>query len=51
MVLSVPVPSFKVNFRSFLDFGTASHARTFTAMKSLLEKVSKSTESAKSGSI
>ena len=31
------------NFRSFLDFGTASHSRTFTARKSDLLKVSKST--------
>ena len=33
----------RTNFRSFLDFGTASHSRTFTALKSLLENVSKST--------
>ena len=37
------VPSSKTNFKSFLDFFTASHSLTFTARKSLLEKVSKST--------
>jgi len=40
-----------VNFRSFLDFGTASQARIFTARKSDFAKVSKSTISSKIGSI
>ena len=44
------VPSFSVNFRSFLLFGTASHASTFTTRKSDLLKVSKSTASSNSGS-
>lgn len=48
---SVPVPSSRTNFRSFLDFGTAEHSFTFTARKSDLLKVSKSTCSSKSGSI
>ena len=48
---SSPVPSSSVNFRSFFDFLTASQALTFTARKSLLEKVSKSTKSWNSGSI
>ena len=38
MVRSVPVPSSSVNLRSFLIFGTASQARTFTARKSLLRR-------------
>ena len=33
----------RVNCRSFLDFGTATHSFTFTALKSDLLKVSKST--------
>ena len=40
-----------VNFNSFLDLGTASQARTFTARKSDLLKVSKSTYSLNNGSI
>ena len=48
---SVPVPSSSVNFSSFFDFFTASHALTFTARKSDLLNVSKSTKSANSGSI
>ena len=51
MTRSTPVPSSSVNLRSFFDFGTASQARTFTARKSLLEKVSKSTYSSNKGSI
>ena len=47
----MPVPSSSVNFRSYFDFFTASHALTFTARKSDLENVSKSTKSANSGSI
>ena len=50
MVRSVPVPSSRVNWRSFLDFLTASQAFTFTARKSDLEKVSKSTCSSNNGS-
>jgi hypothetical protein len=42
---SVPVPSSRVKRSSFLDFGTASQAFTFTTRKSLLAKVSKSTVS------
>ena len=48
---SVPVPSSSVNWSSFLLFLTASQALTFTARKSLLEKVSKSTAASNSGSI
>ena len=48
---SVPVPSSRVNCNSFLDFFTASHAFTFTARKSDLLNVSKSTSSLNSGSI
>ena len=51
MTRSVPVPSSKTNFKSFLDFFTASQALTFTTRKSDLLKVSKSTNSWKSGSI
>ena len=50
MVRSVPVPSSRVNCNSFLDFLTASHAFTFTALKSDLLKVSKSTISSNNGS-
>ena len=45
------VPSFSVNFRSFLDFGTASQASILTTLKSDLLNVSKSTSSANNGSI
>ena len=45
------VPSFSVNFRSFLDFGTASQASILTTLKSDLLNVSKSTSSANKGSI
>ena len=48
---SVPVPSSSVKRRSFSLFFTASQALTFTARKSDLEKVSKSTRSVNSGSI
>ena len=51
IVLSFPVPSSSVNLRSFFDLGTASQAFTFTALKSDLLKVSKSTKSVNSGSI
>ena len=51
MVLSVPVPSSRVNCNSFFDFGTATHSLTFTARKSDLLNVSKSTISSKIGSI
>ena len=51
IVLSTPVPSSNVNCNSFLDFGTATHSLTFTALKSDFEKVSKSTVSSNSGSI
>ena len=44
-------PSSSVNFRSFLDFLTASHARILTARKSDFANVSKSTISLKIGSI
>ena len=44
-------PSSIVNLRSFLDFGTASQAKILTALKSDFAKVSKSTNSSKSGSI
>ena len=40
-----------MNCRSFLDFGTAVHSFTFTALKSDLENVSKSTSSLNNGSI
>ncbi len=50
MVLSVPVPSSRVNCNSFFDFGTATQALTFTARKSDLENVSKSTNSSNKGS-
>ena len=50
MVLSVPVPSSRVNCRSFFDLGTAVHSLTFTALKSDLLNVSKSTKSLNSGS-
>jgi len=40
-----------VNCNSFLLFGTSTHSFTLTALKSDLLKVSKSTVSAKSGSI
>ena len=46
----MPVPSSRVNCNSFLDFLTASHALTFTALKSDLLKVSKSTNSSNKGS-
>ena len=42
MVLSVPVPSSRVNCKSFFDFGTATHSLTLTALKSDFENVSKS---------
>ncbi len=51
MVRSVPVPSSRVNCSSFFDFGTAMHSFTFTARKSDLLKVSKSTSSSKRGSM
>ena len=51
MVRSAPVPSSKVNCSSFFDFGTAMHSFTFTARKSDLLKVSKSTSSLKRGSM
>ena len=51
MVLSVPVPSSRVNCNSFFDFGTATHSLTFTARKSDLLNVSKSTTSSNKGSI
>ena len=51
MVRFRSVPSFSVNFRSFLDFGTASQASTLTTLKSDLLNVSKSTSSANRGSI
>ena len=47
MVLSVPVPSSRVNCNSFLDFGTATHSLTLTARKSDFENVSKSTNSSR----
>jgi len=50
MVLSVPVPSSRVNCNSFFDFGTATHSLTFTALKSDFENVSKSTNSSNKGS-
>ena len=50
MVLSVPVPSSRVNCNSFFDFGTATHSLTFTARKSDLLNVSKSTISSNKGS-
>ena len=50
MVLSVPVPSSRVNCNSFFDFGTATHSLTFTARKSDLLNVSKSTNSSNKGS-
>ena len=50
MVLSVPVPSSRVNCNSFFDFGTATHSLTFTARKSDLLNVSKSTISSNNGS-
>ena len=50
MVLSVPVPSSRVNCNSFFDFGTATHSLTFTARKSDFENVSKSTNSSNKGS-
>ena len=40
---SVPVPSSRVKRSSLLDFFTAWQSFTFTARKSLLQKVSKST--------
>ena len=51
MVLSVPVPSSRVNCNSFFDFGTATHSLTLTALKSDFENVSKSTSSSNKGSI
>ncbi len=51
MVRSVPVPSSRVNCKSFFDFGTATHSFTFTARKSDLLKVSKPTSSSKRGSM
>ena len=51
MTRSAPVPSSSVNCRSFLDLGTATHSFTFTARKSDLLNVSKSTSSSNSGSI
>ena len=47
---SVPEPSSRVNFKSFLDFFTASQAFTFTTRKSDLQKVSKSTSSSQGSS-
>ena len=51
MVRSLPDPSSRTNFRSFLLFFTASHSFTFTTLKSDFAKVSKSTNSSNSGSI
>ena len=51
MVRFRSVPSFSVNFKSFLDFGTASQASILTTLKSDLLNVSKSTSSANKGSI
>ena len=51
MVLSVPVPSSKVNCNNFFDLGTATHSFTLTALKSDLLNVSKSTSSSNKGSI
>lgn len=51
MTRSLRSPSSNVNFRSFLLFFTASHARIFTARKSDFANVSKSTISVKIGSI
>ena len=45
------MPSSRVNCSSFFDFGTAMHSFTFTARKSDLLKVSKSTSSSKRGSM
>ena len=50
MVRSVPVPSSSVNWRSFLLFGTATQSFTFTALKSDLQNVSKSTSSVRKSS-
>ena len=50
MVLSVSVPSSRVNCNNFFDFGTATHSLTFTARKSDLLNVSKSTNSSNKGS-
>ena len=47
---SAPVPSSRVKRRSLLDFFTFSQAFTFTARKSHLQKVSKSTGSVSWGS-
>ena len=47
----MPVPSSRVNCKSFLLFGTATQFFTFTALKSDFENVSKSTLSSNSGSI
>ena len=44
-------PSSRVNCRSFLLFGTAKQSFTFTARKSDLLNVSKSTDSSNNGSI
>ena len=46
---SVPVPSSRVKRSSLLDFFTAWQSFTFTARKSLLQKVSKSTLSSRHG--
>ena len=48
---SVPVPSSSVNCSNFFDLGTSTQSLTFTARKSDLLKVSKSTSSSNSGSI
>ena len=50
IVRSVPVPSSSVNWSSFLDFLTATHSFTFTARKSDLLNVSKSTSPSNKGS-
>ena len=47
---SVPEPSSRMNLRSLALLFTLSHALTFTARKSLLQKVSKSTLSWAKGS-
>ena len=50
MIRSVPLPSLRTNFRSFLLFGTSVHALIFTALKSQAAKESKSTYSSNKGS-
>ena len=50
IILSLPVPSSKVNFNNFLLLGTSSQFFTFTTLKSDLEKASKSTSFSNKGS-